>query len=176
MEVLTDVLSKAGDVQAVGMKMTPELRESILAEVEEKGSAGRGRQIYYRSDLLCTTCHQVDNVGGKLGPDLSTVGTYMSPGSLLESLINPNSDIKQGYETVIVKRKDGSIVSGTLDRKTESAALIRTAAGNLVSMCRMKISRKLDSSPVSLMPPGLTARLRQDELVDLMKYLTELGK
>ena len=175
MEALTAVITKAGKVQAVGMKMTPELRASILTEVEEKGSAGRGRQIYYRKDLLCTTCHQVDNVGGKLGPDLTTLGTYMTPGSILESLINPNSDIKQGYETVIVRRKDGSIVSGTLDRKTESAALIRTAAGDVVSVPNEEIE-KLDSSPVSLMPPGLTARLRQDELVDLMKYLTELGK
>ena len=31
-------------------------------------------------------------------------------------------------------------------------------------------------SPVSLMPPGLTASLRRDEFVDLIRFLSELGK
>ena len=31
-------------------------------------------------------------------------------------------------------------------------------------------------SPVSLMPPGLTATLRRDEFVDLIRFLSELGK
>ncbi len=29
---------------------------------------------------------------------------------------------------------------------------------------------------VSLMPPGLTAPLRRDELIDLMRFLTSMGK
>jgi hypothetical protein len=31
-------------------------------------------------------------------------------------------------------------------------------------------------SPVSMMPPGLTASLREDEFVDLVRFLSELGR
>ena len=31
-------------------------------------------------------------------------------------------------------------------------------------------------SPVSLMPPGLTSSLREDEFVDLVRFLSELGQ
>ncbi|MDP4582304.1 MAG: hypothetical protein NWT04_00145, partial [Verrucomicrobiales bacterium] len=31
-------------------------------------------------------------------------------------------------------------------------------------------------SPVSLMPPGLTAQLREDEFIHLVRFLSELGK
>ncbi len=34
----------------------------------------------------------------------------------------------------------------------------------------------MNPSPVSLLPPGLTASLRRDELVDLLRYLSSLGK
>ena len=98
----------------------------------------------------------------------------MTPGSILESLLNPSTDIKQGYETVIVTRKNKTIVSGLLQRKTDTAVLVRDPSGRVVSIPVAEVA-KIDTSPVSLMPPGLTASLRRDELVDLMSYLTTLG-
>ena len=88
---------------------------------------------------------------------------------------NPSSTIAQGYETVIVKRKGGELVSGTLQRRTDAAVLIREPSGEIVSIPNGDVE-KLDTSPVSLMPPGLTDRLRRDELIDLMRFLTSLGK
>ncbi|MEO1845730.1 MAG: sulfatase-like hydrolase/transferase [Akkermansiaceae bacterium] len=48
-------------------------------------------------------------------------------------------------------------------------------SGRVVSIPTGEVA-KIDTSPVSLMPPGLTSTLRRDELVDLMSYLTTLGK
>ena len=124
--------------------------------------------------MACTTCHLVNGKGGKLGPDLSTVGSYMTPESLLESLLNPSTDIKQGYETVVVTRKDQTVVSGLLQRKTDTSVLVRDPSGKVVSIPAGEVA-KVDTSPVSLMPPGLTSSLRRDELVDLMTFLTSLG-
>ncbi len=98
----------------------------------------------------------------------------MTPNSLLESIINPNSDIKQGYETVILTRTDGEILSGTLYRKTGTATLLRQVNGEILSIPAEEIE-KIDVSPVSLMPAGLTASLHRDELRDLIFYLTKLG-
>ena len=125
--------------------------------------------------MACVVCHAVGDIGGKLGPDLTTVGAYMTPGFLLESLLNPSSTIAQGYETVIVKRKDGELVSGTLQRRTDAAVLIREPSGEIVSIPNGDVE-KLDTSPISLMPSGLTDRLRSDELIDLMCFLTSRGK
>jgi hypothetical protein len=36
----------------------------------------------------------VNGKDGKLDPDLRTVGSYMTPESILESLLNPSADIK----------------------------------------------------------------------------------
>ena len=60
-------------------------------------------------------------------------------------------------------------------RRTDTAVLIRDPAGEIVSVPNADLE-KLDASPVSLMPPGLTDRLRPDELSDLMRFLTSRGK
>ena len=172
-ELLT-ALNKAGGLKAVDTNMSPEDRRGLIADAQGRGSAVRGERIYQRAAMACTTCHLVNGRGGRLGPDLSTVGSYMTPGSILESLLNPSTDIKQGYETVIVTRKNKTIVSGLLQRKTDTAVLVRDPSGKVVSIPVAEVA-KIDTSPVSLMPPGLTASLRRDELVDLMSYLTTLG-
>jgi len=174
MTPLVDALSKAAQLVPVAQVLSAEQRAALLREAKTKGDVARGKNIFNRAAMLCSACHVVRGKGGKLGPDLSTVGSYMTPESLLESLLNPNTDIKQGYETVILTRRDGTVTAGLLQRKTEDATLIRDTAGTIVSVPAGDIA-SVDTSPVSLMPPGLTASLRHDELVDLMHYLTSLG-
>ena len=41
---------------------------------------------------------------------------------------------------------------------------------------KTSVIEKKEISPVSLMPPGLTASLRKDEFIDLMSFLSALGK
>ncbi len=172
---LIAALNKAGGLKPVSQALSPEERRVLIADVAKMGSSVRGRQVYERTAMVCTTCHLVSGKGGKLGPDLSTVGSYMTPESILESLLNPSTDIKQGYETVMVTKKDKTLVSGLLQRKTDNSILVRDPTGKVVSIPSGEVA-KVDTSPVSLMPPGLTSSLRRDELVDLMKYLTSLGK
>ncbi len=52
---------------------------------------------------------------------------------------------------------------------------MRDPTGKVITIPSGEIAR-IDRSPVSLMPPGLTASLRRDELIDLVRYLTSLGK
>lgn len=172
---LEKALTKSGSLQPVGLSLTGTQQRDLLDQLPRNGSSNRGRQIYNRAELQCTTCHEINGKGGKLGPNISTLGAYMTPASILESLLNPGTAIKQGYETVVLTKKDGSIVSGTLQRRSDEGALIRIPGGKTVSVTTSEIA-DFALSPVSLMPPGLTASLRQDELLDLMKYLTTLGK
>lgn len=168
-------IRKAGDIKAIGSDMTEEQKEDLLAEALENGSRHHGREIYRRQELLCATCHRNNNIGGLAGPDLTTLGTYMTPNSILESLINPSKDIKQGYETIIVTKTDGEILSGLLHRKTDVATLVRSANGEIITVPNSELE-SIDVSPMSLMPSGLVANLHRDELKDLLTYLTHLGK
>ncbi len=175
LSALVETIRKAGSIQQVGTDMTVSERKNLIAAALKSGNQYRGRHIYHRPQLLCGSCHQIDHIGGLIGPDLTTVGSYMTPNSLLESLLNPSKDIKQGYETVILTRTDGELLSGTLHRKTDRATLIRIANGEIIEVPAEEIE-KIDVSPVSLMPAGLTASLHRDELKDLLYFLVTLGQ
>ncbi|MDH5379957.1 MAG: c-type cytochrome, partial [Cyclobacteriaceae bacterium] len=172
---LEKTLRKVGNIKSVGIEMTREEKDQLIKDAIESGNSYRGRQIYRRTDLLCQTCHQTEGEGGFSGPDLSTVGTFLEPGSILESILNPSSEIKQNYETVLLTRKNGELISGLLHRKTSNSTLIRLSNSDIVEIPAEEIE-KVDVSPMSLMPPGLTSRLHRDELRDLLAYLMSLGK
>ena len=171
---LEATLRKAGSIQAVGMEMSQEQKTALIQAAIESGNIYHGRQIYRRKELLCATCHRIDGIGGLSGPNLTTVGSYMTPNSLLESVLNPSTDIKQGYETVLVTKTNGEVISGLLHRKTDTATLIRLSNSEVISIPGEEIET-IDVSPVSLMPAGLTRNLSQEELRDLLAYLVSLG-
>ena len=171
---LAEAIRTAGSLAPIGAQLTSLERKALLEDVLSSETTYRGRQIYRRPQLMCASCHRIDRIGGLIGPDLSTIGTYMTPNSILESLLNPSSDIKQGYETVIATKTDGQVISGTLYRKTDSATLIRIPSGEIISIPNEELE-KTDVSSVSLMPAGLTASLHRDELKDLLIYLVNLG-
>ena len=174
MHALIATLNAAGGLNPIAQNLSAKDRTQLLTDAQKIGNTERGREIYHRKTMLCATCHLIDNRGGKLGPDLTTVGSYMTPESLLESLLNPSSSIKQGYETVLVTTKDKALLAGLLQRKTGDSLLLRDTTGNVTAIPNRNVA-KIDVSPVSLMPPGLTASLRRDEMIDLLKFLTSLG-
>jgi len=168
-------LKKAGNIQPVGMELSDADKKELIKAAAFSGNRTRGRAIYRRPELMCGNCHKISYGGGLSGPNLSTVGSYMTPNSILESILNPNTDIKQGYETVLITKTNGEIISGLLHRKTNNSTLIRAASGELIDIPSEEIS-ETDVSPVSLMPTGLTRNLNQEELRDLLAYLISLGK
>ena len=174
LHALIATLNAAGGLDPIAQNLSAKDRTQLLTDAQKIGNTERGREIYHRKTMLCATCHLIDNRGGKLGPDLTTVGSYMTPESLLESLLNPSSSIKQGYETVLVTTKDKALLAGLLQRKTGDSLLLRDTTGNVTAIPNRNVA-KIDVSPVSLMPPGLTASLRRDEMIDLLKFLTSLG-
>ncbi len=171
---LDQALRKAGSIKAIGTQMSKEDKEQLIKDAVENGNVRRGQKIYRRPELLCGSCHRTERVGGLSGPDLSTIGSFMTPNSILESMLNPNSDIKQNYETILVTKTNGEVVSGLLHRKTDNSTLIRMANSELVEIPSGEIEQ-VDVSPVSLMPIGLTRNLHRDELKDLLAYLMSLG-
>ena len=145
---LVQAINKAGNLKSIGVELSAEARAELIEKALAEGEFYRGRQIYNREALLCTSCHMVEGKGGKVGPDLTSVGAYMTPESLLESMLNPATDIKQGYETVILSYKNGTTLSGTLHRKTGSATLIRDSKGTIITVPNSEIEN-LETSPVS---------------------------
>ena len=129
--------------------------------------------------MACNACHKVSGSGGIVGPDLTAIGTTLSAERIVEELLWPSRQIKEGFSALQVITDDGKIHQG-YERRTkeslESGDLViqDPISKKLITIRKEQIEEKrITGSP---MPQGLTALLSPQQLLDLIRYLADLGK
>lgn len=162
-----------------GLVAGADVNESLIKELVERaargGDAVRGELVYRRAELACVTCHAIGGAGGKVGPDLTSIGASAPMDYLIESVLLPNAKIKEGYHAVVVETKDGQEFSGTLMRETADELVLRNVTDQETSLAKNTIERRTVGT-LSLMPSGLVDSLSEPEQLDLFAFLSRLGK
>jgi putative heme-binding domain-containing protein len=171
---LTEILSKAAGIQLNPTKPTPAQIKALAEEVLSKGDAARGEAIFRRLDLSCFRCHALHGAGGTVGPDLRVVGTTSPADYLLRAILDPAADVKEEYMAQRIATDDGKIFQGIVVEEDNEKLVIRDANGERKTIQIKEIEERDKGG--SLMPGGLANFLTQRELVDLVRYLGELGK
>jgi putative heme-binding domain-containing protein len=154
--------------------ITPQQRAGILALVAAGADAGRGRELYRRESLRCVACHRIDREGGRLGPNLTAIGSAAQPDYLLEALLDPAKSVKEGYGSLVVITADGQVISGIPVSRSDTELVLRTALDREVRLQLADIEEEAPGS--SLMPAGLVDDLSAEDLADLVRYLSSLGR
>jgi putative membrane-bound dehydrogenase-like protein len=142
--------------------------------IRRDGDAERGKAVFFRAGLnSCSSCHRVRGQGQWVGPDLSTIGTKYGKDELLRSILNPSAAIGLSYRSAVVGLADGRVVTGLPVEDSPERLVIKTADGQRLALRRAEIEDR-KTSDVSLMPEGLAQTLGDQELVDLLEFLSTL--
>jgi putative heme-binding domain-containing protein len=167
-------LTRSAGLQGRETELTKLEMTRLVEAVAKHGDPARGERIFRRPQQNCLSCHAIGGVGGHVGPDLTSVGASAQPDYLIDSVLYPNKDIKEGFQAFLIDTKDGDAVSGIPIRENDQELVLHTAADQEVSIARNQIvSRKPGGS---LMPSGLADNLNHQEQLDLFRFLSELGK
>ena len=137
------------------------------------GNAALGEEVFQNNIALsCTRCHRVENSGGRVGPDLTVIGKEKKPEYLLESIVDPNKTIAEGFGTLILVTEDGLQHQGIV--KQEAADLIHLvdADGKQSFIPKEEVIARRNGK--SAMPEDLVDKITPFELRDLVAYLTSL--
>ncbi len=171
---LVQTLIKIAGLTLSDAQLTPAEMQTMARQALASGDAVRGERIYRRLELACTACHAIGGAGGKVGPDLTSIGASAPTDYLVESLLYPSAKIKEGYHSVIITTKDQQELSGVITKETDTEITLRNAANIEVPVAVKNIAKR--SSAGSLMPAGLIDGLLPDERFDLIKFLSQLGR
>ncbi len=171
---LSDVLSAAAGVAADVPPPTAEELAAIVQDVSAKGDPARGEAIFRRADVSCMRCHSVSRAGGQVGPDLSAVGGSSPIDYIANSILNPNLAVKEQYVTRVFETSDGLVLTGVLVDRDESRIRIRDSQGKIIVIPTTEV--EAEGEGPTMMPNGLTKFLTRDELIDLIRFVSELGK
>ena len=171
---LIAVISLYANVTKKAQELTPDRVAELIDLVEHDGQPARGEAVYSREDMQCMTCHAIGGVGGKVGPDMTSLGASAPIDYLIESIYKPNAKIKENYHSVNILTVDGLILTGIIVGSDNNEVILRDARNKLVRIPKDEI--EFQKPGKSLMPEGLVDRLSQQEQVDLIKFLTQLGR
>jgi putative heme-binding domain-containing protein len=127
----------------------------------------------------------VEGKGGRVGPDLTSVGASRTVESLVESvrkpsqrlawgLTEPTKEFAQRYETVTVVTSDGEEIKGvTLNEDSFTLQLMDTA--ERLHLFEKDKLRSITKGRASLMPSYNTGTLSDRALSDIIAYLLAEG-
>lgn len=171
---LSTVLSQAAGVAVDPPPPTQEEVAQLVREVMEKGDPARGEKVFRRGDVSCFRCHSLNRAGGQVGPDLSAVGGSSPLDYVVNSILNPSLAVKEQYVTRVFETSEGKVLTGIVIDRDESRVRIRDSQGNVIVLPTGSIEDEAEGK--SMMPNGITKFLTRDELLDLIRFISELGK
>ncbi len=171
---LTEAFSKAGNIVNAPKILSKEEMAATVSLIKEQGNAAHGELIFRRAELNCLKCHAISGAGGKVGPDLVSIGSSAQVDYLVDSILDPNKNVKEGFQSLVVATDEGKILTGIKIRETDTDLLLRDVEDREFAIPLKSIDDQ--KSGTSLMPVGLVDKLTRAELIDLVKFLSELGK
>jgi putative heme-binding domain-containing protein len=149
--------------------------KQMVEDVARLGDPARGERVFRRADMVCLKCHSIAGAGGLAGPDLVSIGASAQVDYLIESILLPSKAIKENYNTLVVETKKGQVISGIKVREGGGVLVLRNAEDKETTIPLNQIDSR-ENSKKSLMPEGLADTLTRGELIDLVRFLSELGK
>lgn len=160
-EVWGNVQEQSADKKELVAKYRAVLTPKFVGE----GDVQNGRLLFKKT---CHQCHRLFGEGGEIGPDL-TGANRANLDYVLENVLTPSTAIAKDYQLKVIITTDGRVVNGII-KETSQNALVVLTANDHVTIPREDID-EMSESPVSMMPDGLWAKLTNEEVRDLVKYL-----
>jgi cytochrome c oxidase cbb3-type subunit 3 len=142
------------------------------ANTTVRGNAEAGQKIFWEKGN-CASCHMVNGKGGRLGPDLSRIGTARSPVALTREVRRAAEYFPPGYEPVTVVTRQGRQIKGCRKNEDSYSIQIMDANEQLLSFLKTDVREVIDEK-TSLMPDYGPDKLPDVELDDLLAYLRTL--
>jgi cytochrome c oxidase cbb3-type subunit III len=158
--------------------------QEVKASAQATGNAGHGRELFY-GDANCSLCHMVDGKGGRVGPDLTSVGGSRTREAIIDSVRNPSGKLAWGlteatkefpqeYESVTVVTADGKEIKGvTLNEDSFSVQIMDTS--EQIHLLEKGKLRSFQKTRQSAMPKYGADVLKDKDLEDIVAYLVSVG-
>lgn len=131
-------------------------------------NTANGQHVFKRE---CATCHKLGNEGHQVGPDLATVQNRTTDG-LMMHILDPNREVLPNYLEYLVLLDDGRTLTGIIASESATSITLRRADNAQDTVLRQNIEQ-ITSTGKSLMPEGLEQKITQQEMADLLEFITQ---
>jgi putative membrane-bound dehydrogenase-like protein len=150
-----------------GSRRRPDVLAQFGPSLRMPGSMQHGRDIFA---ARCLICHKPSDGRQPLVLDLADVKPFGRE-KVLSSIVEPNAEVRPQMATHIIQTRAGEVWTGLLADDNPSAVTLLQPGQDSVVLPHDNISF-LEVQSWSLMPAGLENGLSQQDMADLLEYLT----
>lgn len=149
------------------------------------GNPSRGMTLFWTKGN-CGQCHTVGDRGGRMGPDLTDIGSRRNPSHLLTSLLDPEASVPENFALyrrivfipdnflqVRVLTKDGQRLTGIRMNEDAFSIQIRDFSDRIHSFWKselVELHKDWGKSPM----PSYRSVFSATEVEDIVAYLVSL--
>jgi cytochrome c oxidase cbb3-type subunit III len=156
----------------------------VKAPAKPIGNVAHGKELFY-GDANCSLCHMVEGKGGRLGPELTSVGGSRTREAMIDSVRNPSrhlawgltestKEFPQEYETITAVTADGKEIKGVALNEDNFSVQVMDSSEQIYLLEKDKL-RSFSKSRESIMPIYTPELLSDKDLDDIIVFLTSVG-
>ena len=154
-----------------GLPPADEGRDRLITERRSqyepaKANPTEGRRLF---SVNCAPCHQIEGVGGLVGPQLTGVGNR-GLDRLCEDILDPNRNVDKAFRQTLLTLKDGEVTSGLMRREEGGLVVLADGTGKEFSIRKADIQERRESE-TSLMPDNFGEVISPGDFNHLMAFL-----
>ena len=130
------------------------------------GNRANGKALF---TAVCSICHQLEDTGQPVGPDLASL-TDRSFDAMLTAIVDPNATLEDKYVSYLVTTKGDELLLGSIASETGTTITLKLVDGSERAVLRQDL-KSLASTGKSLMPEGLGGAMDPQQLADLISFI-----
>ncbi|MCA9121769.1 MAG: ThuA domain-containing protein [Planctomycetales bacterium] len=150
-------------------------REKVLHEklalVKLTGDVSLGNAVFKKQ---CAKCHKHSGEGETIGPDLTGMAVHPKT-ELLTHILDPSRSVEGNFRIYTILTDAGRVYTGMLASETRTSLELIDAEAKRHAIQRDEID-ELVSSRKSLMPEGFEKQVSDEDIVNLLEFLTAKGR
>lgn len=132
-----------------------------------KTDVAKGKAVFTKN---CAVCHQLNNEGAKVGPQLDGIGVR-GPARLMEDTLDPSRHVDTAFRATKLELKDGQSLTG-LVREDGAVSVLVDGTGKEHRIPTADVDKKTTTSQ-SAMPANLDTTMTEIEYYNLLAFLLE---
>ena len=142
--------------------------KGALAKVDLK----HGEEIFFGRGT-CFACHKVGDRGVAIGPDLVGIGKRRDMEYVIQSTLEPDAYIVEGFQQTSLEMKDGRVLFGMIGEETALSLKLVLLTGEQIVVRPDEIKKRSDAKN-SIMPASFSNTLSAQDVADISAWIMSL--
>ena len=133
-----------------------------------RGDSGRGELLFSRI-AGCSKCHSLDQRKNSFGPHLGDVGLRADARQVIESMLDPDAHITEGFSQQVIETRDGKVHSGVLLEESGLSLTLGLSNAERVVIAKDQMESRTTTRKSAM--PSFSSLLDPLQVADITRFL-----